>query len=54
VAARKTASTAHGSEATVRTHVTRLHAKLGIRDRVQAVVFAYEAGLVRPGEPSAQ
>ncbi len=40
------------SEATVRTHVTHILAKLGLRDRVQAVVVAYETGLIRPGEPS--
>jgi DNA-binding NarL/FixJ family response regulator len=38
------------SETTVKTHVGRILAKLAVRDRVQAVVVAYESGLVRPGD----
>jgi len=40
------------SEATVKTHVTRMLTKRHLRDRAQAVVLAYESGLVRPGDVS--
>ena len=39
----------HLSEATVKSHIARILAKLGLRDRVQVAVFAYEHGIVRPG-----
>jgi DNA-binding NarL/FixJ family response regulator len=38
------------SEATVKTHVARILSKLGLRDRIQVVVMAYETGFVQPGE----
>jgi DNA-binding NarL/FixJ family response regulator len=39
------------SEATVKSHLGRILSRLGLRDRAQAVVFADQAGLVRPGHP---
>ena len=40
------------SEQTTKTHVSRILQKLSLRDRVQAVVFGYETGLVKPGSRS--
>ena len=40
------------SEATIKSHITRILARLGLRDRVQIAVYAYEHGIVWPGHAS--
>ena len=50
---REIANELYLSEATVKSHVARILGKLGLRDRVQVVVFAYEEGITRPGSQPA-
>jgi DNA-binding NarL/FixJ family response regulator len=47
------ASSLYLSEATIKSHITRILARLGLRDRVQVAVYAYEHGIVRPGHGTA-
>ena len=42
------------TEATVRTHVAHVLQKLDLRDRVHAVIYAYESGLIEPGAPASK
>jgi DNA-binding NarL/FixJ family response regulator len=46
------AAALYRSEATVKSHIARMLAKLGLRDRVRVAVYAYERGIVRPGHRS--
>ena len=43
------ASSLYLSQATIKSHITRILSRLGLRDRVQIAVYAYEHGIVRPG-----
>ena len=43
------AETLHVAEATVKTHIGSIFAKLGVRDRAAAIVFAYDHGVITPG-----
>jgi DNA-binding NarL/FixJ family response regulator len=45
------ATSLYVGEGTIKTHVSHVLTKLGLRDRMQAVVFAYESGLIEPGRP---
>jgi DNA-binding NarL/FixJ family response regulator len=42
------------SDATIKTHVSKVLQKLALRDRVQAAIFAYESGLIEPGASSSR